>query len=220
MPYGPGCGDAQRAAMRSELASRRTFTVDGWAALLAARAADPEGSALFYAEDSHWTPTGAIAAIRPLIESFGPGLWNDADVTPGRPRRRVMELASQLGLSRSETVPGVEVRPTVKITRTPLDLPVKTSGAQAVYRITATGDRPLLPGRTIVVYDSFFGLNMAAIAPFFAESIWIHQSDLQAHPEIASMVGPADRVIMDRVERGLYYTRIDDLLRPLIRTGP
>jgi len=219
MPYGPACTDTQRTAMRAALAARPAFTVDGWAALLAARAAGSGGPGLFYTEDSHWTPTGAIAAIRPLIESFGPGLWNDADVTPGRPKRRQMELAGQLGLSRGETVPGVTVRPSVRITRKPLDLPVRTSGAQAVYEITATGDRPLVPGRTVVVYDSFFGLNMAAIAPFFADSIWIHEGDLLAHPEIASMIGPADRVIMERVERGLYFTRIDDVLRPLVRSS-
>ena len=105
----PNGGDAIRAGRAAGLHRRRL------GGLLAARAADTGGPGLFYTEDSHWTPTGAIAAIRPLIESFGPGLWSDTDVTPGRPEQQ-MELAGQLGLSRSETA-GVEVRPTVKITR-------------------------------------------------------------------------------------------------------
>ena len=158
-----------------------------------------------------------MPAIRALIRSFGPDLWSDADVVPGRPKRAVMDLARQLGLRRAETVPSVTIRPTVDIVRTPIDLPVATNNAKAVYRITATGDRPLVPGRTVIVYDSFFGLNMAAVAPFFAESIWIHIGDLQNHPEIAALIGPADRVILERVERGLYFTKIDELLRPLVR---
>jgi hypothetical protein len=60
---------------------------------------------------------------------------------------------------------------------------------------------------------------MPAIAPFFAESIWIHEGDLLNHPEIGALVGPADLVILQRVERGMYFTRIDDLLRTLVR-GP
>lgn len=217
MPYPAACTDERRTAMRAAIGDRSTFAIDGWAAVLAARSAKPDGPLLYYTEDSHWTTSGAMPAIRALIRSFGPDLWSDADVVPGRPKRAVMDLARQLGLRRAETVPSVTIRPTVDIVRTPIDLPVATNNAKAVYRITATGDRPLVPGRTVIVYDSFFGLNMAAVAPFFAESIWIHIGDLQNHPEIAALIGPADRVILERVERGLYFTKIDELLRPLVR---
>jgi hypothetical protein len=217
MPYGPACTDDRRVAMEAELTRRAEFTVDGWAAIRAERAADPDGPLLYYTEDSHWTTIGALPAIRDLIRSLGPDLWRDEDVVVGKPVRVAMELARQMGLSRAETVPGVTVRPGVTIVREPIATPFKTNEARAVYRITASGDRPLVPGRTIIVYDSFFGLNMAAVAPFFEESIWIHFGDLQNHPEIGAVVGPADRVIMERVERGLYFTRIDELLRPLAR---
>jgi hypothetical protein len=73
---------------------------------------------------------------------------------------------------------------------------------------------------TVIAYDSFFGRNMTSLSPFFAESIWIHIGDLKNHPEIATLIGRADRVILERVERGLYFTQIDDLLRPLARTEP
>ena len=219
MPYGPSCTDEWRPAMRAALDERSAFAIDGWSAILAARAAQPNGPLLYYTQDSHWTTSGAIPTIRALIESFGPNLWRDDDVVTGRPRRIAMDLARQIGLSRAETVPSVRVRPTVQIVRTPLDLPLKTASARAVYRITATGDRPVVPGVTVIVYDSFFGLNMAAVSPFFAESIWIHIGDLQNHPEIAKLIGPVDRVILERVERGLYFTKIDDLLRPLVRAG-
>ena len=84
--------------------------------------------------------------------------------------------------------------------------------------MTATGDRPFLEGRTAIVYDSFFGRAMPLVAPFFAESVWIHHEDLIAHPEIAAIAGPFDRVVVERVERGLYTTRLDELLGPLVRT--
>lgn len=219
MIYGPSCTDDRRAAMEAAIKARSAFAIDGWSVVAAERAADPDGPLLYYTEDSHWTPSGALPAIRALIESLDPGLWRADDVAPGGVKKVVMELARQAGLSRAETVPRPKLRPGVAIVRTSLDLPVATNNARAVFRFTASGDRPLIPGRTVIVYDSFFGLNMAAVSPFFAESIWIHQGDLLNHPEIAKLIGPVDRVILERVERGLYFTKIDDLLRPLVRTG-
>jgi SGNH hydrolase-like domain, acetyltransferase AlgX len=220
MPYGPACTDDRRAAMKAVLDERSGFAIDGWAEVLAERAAHPDGPLLYYVEDTHWTPSGAVPAMRALITSLGPDLWRDDDVAIGPPIRASADLARQMGLIRHDTIPSVILRPTVQIVRTAMDLPVQTTGAPAVYRITATGDRPLVPGVTVIAYDSFFGRNMAVLSRFFADSIWIHISDLKNHPEIATLIGPVDRVIMDRVERGLYITQIDDLLRPLVRTGP
>jgi hypothetical protein len=218
MPYGPACTDERRAAMAAELGRRSGWAIDGWAATLAERAADPDDDPLLYhTEDSHWTPSGALPAIRALIRSLGPDLWRDDDVLLQGEKRVVMELARQMGLSRAETVPAVRIRPTVRITRNAVQLPVKTNNARDVTRFVASGDRPLVASRTVIVYDSFFGLNMAAIAPFFAESIWIHQGDLLNHPEIGRLIEPADLVILERVERGLYTTLIDELVRPLVR---
>jgi hypothetical protein len=219
MPYGPACSDGRRAAMKAALDERPGFAIDGWAAVLAERAAHPDGPLLYYVEDTHWTPSGAVPAMRELITSLGPDLWRDDDVAIGPPIRASADLARQMGLIRHDTLPSVILRPTVQIVRTPMDLPVKTTGAPAVYRIIATGDRPLVPGVTVIVYDSFFGRNMTLLSRFFAESIWIHIADLRNLPQIATLIGPVDRVIMDRVERGLYITQIDDLLRPLVRSG-
>jgi hypothetical protein len=217
MPYGPSCTDDRRPAMRAALDARPAFAIDGWAAVLAERAAHPNGPLLYYVEDSHWTGTGAVPAMRSLITSLGPDLWRDDDVVIGPPERAAADLARQMGIPRRDTVPDMKLRPSVKIVRTPLDLPVKTTGAPAVYRITASGDRPLVPGVTVIVYDSFFGREMQELSRYFAESIWIHVGDLQNHPEIGGLVARGDRVILERVERGLYYTKVEDVLRPLVR---
>jgi hypothetical protein len=216
MPYPPACTDARRPDLSAALDARSAWAVNGWAELGRERTANPDGPPLYYLQDSHWTPTGALPAIRALVRSFGPDLWRDADVVSGRRRQSVMDLARQVGLARRESVPAPQIRPSVEITRTEVDLPFKARGARAVYRFTASGDATLIPGRTVIVYESFFGLQMAAIAPFFADSTWIHLNDLSSHPEIAQLIGRADRVIFERVERGLYTTKILSLLRPLV----
>jgi hypothetical protein len=211
------CTEGRRSAMRDALAQRTAYGVDGWSKLLAARAARPVGPPLYYMADSHWTPSGAIVGIKALIQSLDPALWRDDDVVPGRTTEVPQGLARQMGLPRSEATLQIGVRPGVKAVRTAVQVPVHVNNARAVYRWTASGNRPLLPGRTVIVYDSFFGLNMARIAPFFEESIWIHVSDLKSHPELGTLLGPFDRVILERVERGLYATDLGTVLDPLAR---
>ena len=211
------CTDVARPAMQAALDQRAAFAIDGWAALAAARAAAPGGPTLYYTQDTHWTPTGAVADIRQLALSLGPTIWSDADVVDGGSRKVVMDLARQIGIPNQETVPDPRIRPGVKVTQTTVAVPVKVNNARAVYEFTASGDRPLLPGRTVVIYDSFFGLNMARVSSLFADSVWIHEGDLLNHPELATLLGPFDRVILERVERGLYITDIRSLLAPLVR---
>jgi hypothetical protein len=217
MPYGEACTDVQREAMQAELARRPENTIDGWAALAAERTTADSDGGLFYTEDSHWTPAGARPAIRELMRSLGDDLWDEDDFGPVHMRRLRMELARQSGRTAYASVPERMPRPSVTIEREALDLPVDVGNARAVYRFTATGDRPLVAGRTVIVYDSFFGIYMHAIAPYFEESVWIHHGDLRLHPELADLTGPFDLVILERVERGLYTTHIEDLLAPLVR---
>lgn len=219
-PYPAPCTDARRTAMRAELMSRTDFAIDGWAPVLAEKAARPGGPPLYFRQDSHWTPAGAIPAIRTLIQSFGPDLWQDADVAPGQPRTVKMDLAFLLGLPRTETVDWPVVRPGVHVVQTTVDLPNWTKAKAPVVRAVAQGDRPLLPGVTLVVYDSFFGRAIEQVEPFFADTIWLHKDDLEDHPDVIARLGPIDRVVLEVVERDLYRTKIEELLRPVVRSGP
>jgi hypothetical protein len=204
--------------MAAALDERSAWAVNGWTALERARAASPDGPPLYFTQDSHWTPTGAVQAIRGLALTFDAARWSDADVGDGGARKVTMDLARQIGLPRQELTPQPVVRPGVSVTRTSVDIGgIKLRSAKAVYRFLATGDPRLLSGRTAVVYDSFFGLNMARISALFADTTFIHINDLKAHPELAELTGPFDRVIMERVERGFYTTDFEALLEPLTR---
>lgn len=214
---GTPCTDGLRSTMGAALDERSAWAVNGWTALGSARAASPDGPPLYFMQDSHWTPTGAVQAIRGLALTLDPANWSDADVGDGGSREVTMDLARQVGLPRKDLTPQPVVRPGVRVTRQTVDVPVEIKGAQAIWNFTSAGDRPLLPGRTAVVYDSFFGLNMARVSALFEDTVFIHMNDLKAHPELAEMTGPFDRVIVERVERGLYTTDFETLLAPLVR---
>jgi hypothetical protein len=215
-PLPAACNELGRDEVRATLGAIAPAGIDGWSVLDAARAADPTGPPLYYPLDSHWTPTGAAAVVGALVRSIDPGLWDDADVATAKGRSR-SDLASQMGIHRADPQPGVVLRPGMAVRRTDLAIPVEIHNARAVFRTTASGSRPVVPGRTVIVYDSFFGIDVSLLAPYFADVTWIHVGDLQAQPELAAMLGPFDTVVVERVDRGFYDTDLGPVLDRLVR---
>lgn len=214
-PFPPPCSETDRASLRAGLATLGPVAIDGWSVLEAARQADPSRE-LYYRGDTHWTPSGAIQVIRALVTSIDPALWNDADIVVSGTSRRSVDLALQLGIRRIETVPHVAVRRAATVTRTDMTVPVEIHNARAIFTTTATGTAATVPGKTLIAYDSFFGLDVSLVAAFFADATWVHVSDLGNHPELATLLGPFDTVVFERVERGLYGT---DLHKTFGRLG-
>jgi len=199
------CVERDRAALRAGLAKLGNNAIDGWSALLAAKAAAPKWTpqnSLYFLTDSHWTPTGATAAIQALVDSFDPTLWNEAEVVRSGTSRYTTDLARLMGIRRTERVDKVVIRPDMTITTQNLD--AGPGLMRTVFRDTVTGPQPTIPGRTLIVYDSFLAKYPFYVAPFFADTTWVHISDVMSHPELAAELGRFDHVIFERVERGLY----------------
>jgi hypothetical protein len=213
-PFPPPCTELQRGTFRAAFARLGPVAVDGWSGLLAARAADP-ARPLYYRADTHWTQLGALAVIKPLVQSLDPALWRDADVIVEGTTNRSVDLAIQVGVRRIETIPRIVIRPGT-VTKTDVVVPVEVHNARTVFTTVASG-RPTLPGRTLIIYDSFFGIDVQLVSPFFANATWLHVGDLQNHPELASLLGPFDTIVLERVERGLYGVDLAALLEPLER---
>jgi len=210
----PTCADAQRADLDAAIARVGGQAIDATSALAAARATPGTGE-LYYSQDSHWTPVGASVAVGALARSLGADLWAPEDVVLRGTKRRVMDTPSLLGLRHVEVTPRVLIRPGIEQHRADVPVPVEVNNARAVFRITCTGSEPLLPGRTLVIYDSFFGIDTTLVAPYFADSTWVHVGDMLNHPELVRLLGPFDRVIVERVAREFYATGLDTLLAPL-----
>jgi hypothetical protein len=218
VPFAPSCEDTGRADLEAAMARLGGTAIDARDALIAARTA-PGAPDLYYSQDTHWTPNGAAVAVGELVRSLTPNLWTDADVVERGVKPRVMDTASLIGLRRVAKTPKVILRPGVTLHREDLAVPVEVQNARAIFRITCSTSEPLLPGRTLVIYDSFFGIDTGLVAPYFADTTWVHVNDLIVHPELSRMLGPFDRVIFERVERGIYATDVGALLAPLVAAG-
>jgi hypothetical protein len=73
-----------------------------------------------------------------------------------------------------------------------------------------------VPGRTLIVYDSFFNISTGWITPWFEESIWVHHGDLHNVPAIAEALPPLDHVVFQRTERGIYFTDVERDVAPVV----
>ena len=214
-PVPTPCTDLERPTMQSGVQARSGIAIDGWALLAPLRALDPTLGSLYFDQDSHWKPRALAAEVQALVDSLRPGVWNDADAVPQGVYRSGQELARLLGLSRDEKIPDTRLRPDVKAVETDVPVSTKIHAARAVFDFKATGNEPMIGGRTLIVYDSFFGNYIDRVARFFDDSVWIHVDDLTRNPSLATEVGPVDRVIFERVERELYRTRTDVLFQAL-----
>jgi hypothetical protein len=216
-PLPEACTDTMRDEVRAGMAARPDSSVELWGPVLAAR--DRSDAPVYFDQDSHWTPTGAMAAIEALVESLAPGLWDPSEITIDGTSRYPMELARLMGKPRDGIVPRYVVRPTVTVEHTTLPTAVHLGNARDIGVYHATGTDHVVPGRTLFVYDSFFAINRQRITPWFERSVWVHAADLRDHPELADILPAFDTIVVERVERGAYETNLEQLLAPILVPG-
>jgi hypothetical protein len=115
-------------------------------------------------------------------------------------------------------VPRYIVRPTVTVEHSVVPTPFELTNARDIG-VYATDSAKVVPGTTLVVYDSFFNINRSRVVPWFERTIWIHAGDLRDHPEVADLLPRIDTIVLARVERGAYEMDIAQLLRPILDRG-
>ncbi len=212
---GTSCADRSREALRAGMAARPQAAVEVWSRLEQAHAADPDRP-LYFAQDTHWTPLGALVATKGLIESVAPGLWSEDQVPTDGFANYETDLSRLIGLPARERVPKLVIRPGVAVEEGTIDLGIDIDNARDVATFRVDMAAAAVEGRTLIVYDSFYGTNMRRIAPWFRDSVWVHQGDLTDHPSLVASLPAFDRIVVARVDRGVYDTDLAALLAPLI----
>jgi alginate O-acetyltransferase complex protein AlgJ len=214
LPIPEACTDAARDEVRGAMAARPGTTVDMWSVVLAER--DRSELPLYFSQDSHWTPAGALPAIGALVESLAPGVWDPREITIDGRTHYPMELARLMGKPRDAILPKYIVRPSVSVEETVLPTAADLGNARDIEVYTTSGSERVVPGTTLVVYDSFLNINKRRVTPWFEKTVWVHAGDLRDFPQIAADLPPLDTIVLVRVERGAYDTNVETLLRPIL----
>jgi SGNH hydrolase-like domain, acetyltransferase AlgX len=212
---GQACSDERRAAMQAGMAARPDHAIELWTRIAARRAADPTVP-LYFKQDTHWTPLGAVIATKALVESLAPGVWDDAQMPIEGFANYDTDLSRLIGLPRKERVPRLVVRPGVEMERTVVPTSVDLKSARDIGHYQVDTTAKAVEGRTLIVYDSYFRTNERRIAPWFRDSVWVHADDLKRSPELVADLPAFDRVVVERAERSVYDVDLDALLAPII----
>jgi hypothetical protein len=212
---GEACSDDRRAAMRAGMAARPDHAIEVWSRIGARRAADP-ATPLYFKQDTHWTPLGAMIATKALVQSLTPGVWDDAQMPIDGFANYETDLSRLIGLPAKERVPRLVVRPGVEMERTVVPTKVDLKSARDIGHYVVDRTAKAVEGRTLIIYDSFFRTNERRIAPWFRDSVWVHADDLERSPELVADLPTFDQVVVERAERSAYDIDLDALLAPLI----
>jgi hypothetical protein len=197
---GPGrkeLWDAIEGSTRRELLGLRK-------PMLAVKEAPPEHT--YLVNDTHWGSKGAVLALAAVLERL-PGSVAVADEEIERGRGKVAgDLSGLLGAPQELDAPVWRIKRAVAdVTSREEKLP---EGSVEQVWTRPAGRAPLIPGRTVFVYDSFgVGLldNLGAYTRELASLQWYSTKPNDTIEAIAR----ADTVILEKVERDLNFLASD-----------
>ena len=148
--------------------------------------------------DTHWNWAGSVEFARLLVNRIQPGLFDDGAVHATGIQQHSDDLFTIMGAPRVEPIeelstlrPGVHTEHEADTTET--NAPVQ--------RWTSTSTGPaLIPGRTLVLTDSFFGYDVSVLPPYF-EDLTAVPIPSGASPSTLALLDSYDLVIVQQVQR-------------------
>ncbi len=162
---------------------------------------------------SHYNSLGAMVLAKAMIDAVDPTLWDSTEIAPIWTRTFTPDLAKMGGLlDYKDTVTKLQVRRDgVEITAlwdndqlydSPEYLSIDTIEYNHTRRVTQqSSDRQLIPGKTLVVHDSFIASYLyPTISQFFEDIKFIHVGHLSP-AQLRQALDQYDRVYFESVER-------------------
>lgn len=203
------CAFEARDQIRAGLAGQAWY-VDLYPAIeqLTSTSAEP----LYNPRDTHWTEQGAGVLLERLVDALQPGLWKPEEYTQVGTEAFEPDLTRLLGLGQTIQAPHYVVeRPGVTTTEGPA---VAVAGTFPIRHFTSTsssGGAALIPGKTVMFYDSFTIGSIENLAPFFEDVTFIHWNALGTIDLPAQLAG-ARTVIAEGAEREFTWRMRDKVL--------
>lgn len=190
------CADANRADLEADAAGAGSPLLVGWNELIA----DPERTYLW--GDSHWNSHGGAVFAELVLDRLGadgiasPGVFDESALVRTKTYHPNGGLYLFMGAYRPEpTTLLVTQREGVVTTHTEEVGP----DGRLTERWVSTGP-DLIPGRTLVLHDSFWFYNDDVVAPYFADVTSVNTASLSS-PSALAMIDGYDLVIIQQVQR-------------------
>ena len=135
-----------------------------------------------------------------IIDTLQPGMWTPEEYASVGTEPFEPDLTRLLGLGQTMQTPHYVVqRPGVTTSEGP-ETPVAGTFPIRHFTSSATGDAALIPGKTLMFYDSFTMGSIPNLAPFFEDVTFVHWNALGTIDLPAYLAG-AGTVIAEGAER-------------------
>lgn len=194
------CFDQYTESLWGGLASAR---IPGYVDLRAkvVRKSSETREPLYFRMDSHWDAAGGLVAVQAAIERLQPGLWSEAEVNFGGLYDYYGDLTGLLGNPQVDQAPSYSVvRPDVQaVSNEPLD---NVEGSFSRRFVNAAPPGRLIPGKTLLILDSYGLVALPNIAPFFEDLTVVGFVEFEPSKFI-SLIEQSDLVWLLCIERGL-----------------
>jgi hypothetical protein len=179
-----------------------------WDEMRTARANDRP---IYFRFDTHWTNEGASIMAEAIVNRIAPGGWNDDAVRVVDTVDHEGDLTVLLGLPGTEPtdeleslLPGTELSRKIRTLQTAAGTPYE----QVVAVDFAVDGEPTIPGRTVVMHDSYGWALTPMLAGYLDVAAFIAESDPSAG-HMAVDLGEADTIIFELVQRSIHEVILD-----------
>lgn len=160
----------------------------------------------YFDEDTHWSPAGRQVGQQRLVEALVPGMWTD-DAVVALPGSRGLDLRGMMGMPKTIDTQDHELAfagsTEIRDLDLGTDIPVVTTHSEP-----APG-RQLVPGRTLVVHDSFVNGWREDFMGLFADATFVHWSSLEA-PGVTDVLAGHDTIVVETVGRYFWGIQGDE----------
>ena len=187
---------------RDELwAALDTSTIPGWLDVrsLLVNRRSATNHPLYLSGDSHWDSEGSLVAVHALIETLAPGLFDDAEIVNTGMRTYTGDLSFLTGMPRPARTEVLEVQ---------RDGVGRVSGVEIgnyeTRWVNSTQSAKVIPGRTVIVGDSFAVRALDQIVPYF-EDLTLVIPYAEDPSIVSTAIAGADHVVILIVERNLSF---------------
>jgi len=220
----------QRELLAGYFASEgKPFLLDVWTPMLALKATTDE--LIYEPGGSHYNSLGAMVMARAMIDAADPTLWNDTDRMIEWQEPVVPDIAKMIGdYEHIETHTRIQIRrPGVEFVelwdeqdpenhRAIEDPQFLSSNEISYYHprhaIMRSQSTPLIPGKTLILFDSFIGHYLhPTLTQFFEDVRFVHIGTAdQAY--LIDALNTYDRVYFQSAERHIIPRAIEFFATP------
>jgi len=178
------------------------------------------GMDTYWERDTHHNPHGQVLMVKSIVQALHPEAWWSGAARPKENLGTRRGDLSRLGSIVYQEMTFQQYHFPNTDRRLDKSTPTEFNGQATQYRATTQG-RPLVPGRTLLLHDSF-GLEMRWIIPWFFEDItMVNVNHAQLTPnEFYQTLEQYDTVVIEIVERNAssFFSKILDQRK--MDTGP